>query len=85
MVNWSFIDLVLKNTGFGVKWRNWINFCILSAFMSILINNSPIMPFEISKVLRQGDPLSPFPFILVAKVFNSMVNRVKDLGLLKGI
>ena len=35
--------------------------------------------------LRQGDPLSPFLFVLVAKVLNKMVSKAKAKGIVEGL
>ncbi|GKC88282.1 putative RNA-directed DNA polymerase, eukaryota, reverse transcriptase zinc-binding domain protein [Tanacetum coccineum] len=45
--------------------RTWIHACLHSSRASILINGSRTSEFSIKRVLRQGDPLSPFLFILV--------------------
>lgn len=35
--------------------------------------------------LRQGDPLSPLLFTLVADGFNAIINKAKEEGLLRGL
>jgi hypothetical protein len=41
--------------------------------MSILVNGSPTNDFKVSKGLRQGDPLSPFLFLIVAEGLAGMM------------
>ena len=75
------MDQVLARIGFGQKWRKWIWGCISSAEMSIIINGSPTKPFRMERGLRQGDPLSPFLFVLVANVLNRLLRKVVSCGL----
>ncbi|CAK8577480.1 unnamed protein product [Lathyrus sativus] len=46
--------------------------------MSILINGSPTEYFEVSRGLRQGDPLSPFLFAIVAEGFARIMKNTVD-------
>ncbi|GJV15281.1 F-box domain containing protein [Tanacetum coccineum] len=64
-VRWDYLDDILKSFGFGDKWRRWIAGCLNSAKGSVLVNRSPTLEFKFHRGLKQGDPLSPFLFILV--------------------
>ncbi|XP_057759956.1 uncharacterized protein LOC130980285 [Arachis stenosperma] len=48
--------------------------------MSVLINGSPSKPFKMERGLRQGDPLSPFLFVLVIDVLHRMVGEAVRNG-----
>ncbi|XP_028093957.1 uncharacterized protein LOC114294055 [Camellia sinensis] len=74
----------MYNFGFDDKWVGWIKTCISTARISVLVNGSPTSEFSPHKGLRQGDPLSPFLFNLVAEGTNILMERAKDLGLVKG-
>ncbi|XP_057755427.1 secreted RxLR effector protein 78-like [Arachis stenosperma] len=74
-VKWSFVDIVLQKMGFDHIWRGWIKECVCSASMSVLINGSPTKPFKMERGLRQGDPLSPFLFVLVVDVLHRMIRE----------
>ena len=64
-VRWGFLDFVLQRKIFGRKWRGWIKGCLSFVSYSVLINGRPRGKFRGFKGLRQGDPLSPFLFMLV--------------------
>ncbi|GJV80412.1 RNA-directed DNA polymerase, eukaryota [Tanacetum coccineum] len=84
-VRWDFLDDVLKKFGFGNKWCDWIQKCLRSSRGSILINGSPTEEFSFFKGLKQGDPLSPFLFILIMESLHLSFQRVVDVDLFKGI
>nr|GEV14604.1 RNA-directed DNA polymerase, eukaryota [Tanacetum cinerariifolium] len=84
-VRWDYLDMVLLNFGFGSKWRIWIHGCLKSAMGSILVNGSPTMEFEFYKGLKQGDPLSPFLFILIMESLHISFSNVVNAGLFNGI
>ncbi|XP_016206044.1 uncharacterized protein LOC107646370 [Arachis ipaensis] len=48
--------------------------------MSVLINGSPTRPFKMERGLRQGDPLSPFLFVLVVDVLHRMISEAVRNG-----
>ncbi|GJX82377.1 RNA-directed DNA polymerase, eukaryota [Tanacetum coccineum] len=80
-VRWDFLDEVLKKFGFGKKWCEWIQACLCSSRGSILLNGSPTEEFQFYKGLKQGDPLSPFLFILIMESLHLSFQRVVDMGL----
>nr|GEU94818.1 RNA-directed DNA polymerase, eukaryota, reverse transcriptase zinc-binding domain protein [Tanacetum cinerariifolium] len=79
------LDEILKKFGFGNKWRLWIQNSLRSSRGSILINGSPTEEFQFFKGLKQGDPLSPFLFILIMESLHLSFQRVVDAGLFTGI
>ncbi|XP_052109895.1 uncharacterized protein LOC127741467 [Arachis duranensis] len=79
-VKWSFVDIVLQKMGFGRRWREWVMECVSTSSMSVLVNGSPTKPFMMERGLRQGDPLSPFLFVLVVDVLHRMVREAVNNG-----
>ncbi|GJT52281.1 RNA-directed DNA polymerase, eukaryota [Tanacetum coccineum] len=84
-VRWDFLDDILKKFRFGEKWCKWIQSCLRSSRGSILINGSPTEEFQFYKGLKQGDPLSPFLFILIMESLHLSFQRVVDNGMFNGI
>uniref|UniRef100_A0A0V0GTN2 Putative ovule protein n=1 Tax=Solanum chacoense TaxID=4108 RepID=A0A0V0GTN2_SOLCH len=75
---------MLQKMGFGSKWIRWIKYCIGTVKFSVLINRSPTGFFSSQRGLRQGDPLSPFLFILAMEGMSSLINTAKAKDWIRG-
>ncbi|GKV53298.1 hypothetical protein SLEP1_g59830, partial [Rubroshorea leprosula] len=84
-VCWEFLDYMMSRMGFDPKWRRWINECLKTTEASILLNGSTTRQVKINKGLRQGDPLSPYVFLLVAESLNGIISSAINHGLFDGI
>ncbi|GJV46735.1 putative RNA-directed DNA polymerase, eukaryota, reverse transcriptase zinc-binding domain protein, partial [Tanacetum coccineum] len=84
-VSWRYLDYMLCKLGFGLSWRSWIKACLESSRTSILINGSPTSEFNVRRGLRQGDPLSPFLFIIIMEGLHVALTDSVRSGLIRGI
>jgi len=74
-MEWSFLLAILTKLGFHPKWINWIRLCISNSSFSVLLNGSPFGLFSHSRGPRQGDPLSPFLFIIGTEVISRLLHQ----------
>lgn len=84
-VSWSFQDYTLSIFGFNYKWRSWIRACVFSGNLEILVNGFPNQEIRIQRGLKQGDPLSPFFFLLVAECLSELFSRAVHLQIFWGL
>ncbi|XP_052487940.1 uncharacterized protein LOC105771778 [Gossypium raimondii] len=77
-VEWDFLAGMMKHLGFHMDWIVLITRCVCSVTYSISLNGSNSDWFSPSRGLRQGDPLSPYLFLICAEGFSLLIQDVKD-------
>lgn len=84
-IEWGFLRTVLLRLGFHEKWIGWVMTCVSSVHYSFLVNGHPKGTVTPSRGLRQGDPLSPYLFILCTEVLSGLCKKAQMKGLLPGV
>ena len=72
-VNWELMIHCLHCYGFPVKFLSWIRECITSPRFFVCLNGTLVGYFEGKKGIKQGDPLSPYLFVLNMEVFSRIM------------
>jgi len=75
----------MEQMNFGVTSRNRIRGCLSSSKASVLVNGTPTEEFSNFKGVKQGDPLSPFLFVLAMEGLNLAINTAKQKSLFHDI
>jgi hypothetical protein len=83
-VEWGYLDEVMGSMAFLTLWRKWIKECVCTATASVLVNGSPTDEFSLERGLRQGDPLSPFLFLLAAEGLNVLMKALVETDTFTG-
>jgi hypothetical protein len=84
-LEWSFINNTLSTMGFPSSLVHTIMRCISTVSYSILVNRQPSPYFKPHRGIRQGDPLSPYLFILCADVFSGLLTKAQNNSTINGI
>ncbi|KAL0822904.1 hypothetical protein Bca101_046581 [Brassica carinata] len=84
-IEWTFLRKVLTRLGFHDILISWLMECVSSVSYSFLINGGPQGRVIPSRGLRQGDPLSPYLFIMCTEVLSGLCNQALAQGTLPGI
>lgn len=84
-VNWKLLQNTMLQMGFGRRWCQWIETWLKSSKTSVLANGSPTKEFSMERGIRQGDPLTPFLFFIVAEGLNLMLKEAVRNDIFQGI
>jgi hypothetical protein len=84
-ISWAYMRDLLLAFGFEERWVSWILNLTSTAFFSILVNGVPTRPFSPSRGIRQGDPLSPFLFLIMAEGLSRSIHAEVGNGSLEGL
>ena len=74
-LEWGFIREMLMRFNFPENLIELIMSCISSVSTSLLFNGGCMDPFQHSRGIRQGDPLSPYLFILCMEFFGQLIEE----------
>ena len=75
---------IMKKMGFCDAWVNLIYECISTVSYSILVNGEPEAEISPTRGIRQGDPLSPYLFLLCSKGLNRLIQHAARDNVIRG-
>jgi hypothetical protein len=83
-IEWTFLSAIMERLGFSRRWIDLIMKCVTTVSFSILFNGHKLEKFKPSRGIRQGDPISPYLFLLCAEGLSCLLNnsREHDMGIL---
>ncbi|XP_071912424.1 uncharacterized mitochondrial protein AtMg01250-like [Coffea arabica] len=81
----NFLDAVMEKMGFCMLWRHWIMNCLTSVTYSFNINGQPMGYITPMRGIRQGNPLSPYLFLLCSEGFSNLLRQAIENRKLSGM
>lgn len=84
-IDWDYLQKIMMKMGFSDRWIDRIIKCVSTVTYSFLVNGKPTEIVTPHQGLRQGDPISPYLFLLCAEGLGAMLQQAQDLNLIHGI
>ncbi|KAL8100581.1 hypothetical protein AgCh_032729 [Apium graveolens] len=83
-VEWQYLRAIMKQMGFCERWINLIIECVTTVEYSITHGGEVFGQIRPTRGIRQGDPLSPYLFILCAEGLSSLISSYERRKLIHG-
>lgn len=84
-LNWEFVRNTLQDIGLPVIFIDLVWHSISSPRMRVVWNGEALEEFSPSRGTRQGDPISPYLFVLCIERLSQLIQCATDQGLWKPI
>jgi hypothetical protein len=84
-VEWTFLETTMSRLGFEARWIQLIMACVRSVQYSILVNGTPVGDIRPTRGTRQGDPMSPYLFMICAEMLSSLLSHAERNGIITGV
>uniref|UniRef100_A0A2N9F8H0 Reverse transcriptase domain-containing protein n=1 Tax=Fagus sylvatica TaxID=28930 RepID=A0A2N9F8H0_FAGSY len=84
-VEWDFLSTMMCKMGFNDRWVNLVMQCLQTVSYSVVLNGEPMGYIRPTRGIRQGDPLSPYLFLICAEGLTTLLQNNAASGQLTGL
>ena len=84
-LEWVFLQRIMEKIGFHSTWIGWIMECVKSMTYSILVNGEPKGHIIPTRGIHQGNPLSPYLFLICSEGLNGLIEHAVDRKFIEGV
>jgi hypothetical protein len=84
-VEWSYLHGCLLKLGFADPWIDSVMRCVTRVRYAVRVNGELTEPVIPTRGIRQGDPISPYLFLLCTEGLSSLLHDSEELGQIQGI
>nr|XP_027086514.1 uncharacterized protein LOC113708252 [Coffea arabica] len=84
-VEWHFLQAMMQKMGFCARWINWITSCLSSVSYSFNCNGESKGFVTPERGIRQGDPLSPYLFLICSEGFSNLLKKAEERKDINGL
>jgi hypothetical protein len=84
-VEWGFLRRMMNKLGFDANWVEVVMNCVSTVTYRVRVNGELTEQIVPQRGLRQGDPLSPYLFLICAEAFSCLLNVAEESGDMVGV
>lgn len=74
----------MEKMGFTNRWIEWISLCMSTVKYNFFLSGKEVGPITPRRGLRQGDPISPYLFLLRTEELSALIKQKEEEGALHG-
>jgi hypothetical protein len=84
-VEWAYLQGIMLKLGFDAFFVEWVMRCVTLVSFSVKVNGRLSDTFRPTRGIIQGDPISPYLFLLSAEGLSSLLKSVSPVYLARGV
>ena len=84
-VEWEYLRVIMVKLGFTERWINIVMGLVTTVKFSVQFNGKKLEEFTPTRVISQGDPISPYLFLIAAEGLSCLLKSRDESSNLSGL